>query len=110
MEIPPGFLAQILPALVRDGILSRNLGRHGGYRLARDPHAISMLEVIEAADGPSRPPTCVLRGTTCRRERPCAVHPAVAEAQAAVRTVLAGADFGGLVARGDTEAADVLPA
>lgn len=106
MEIPPGFLPQILPALVKDGILARTLGRHGGYRLARAPHAISMLEVIEAADGPHRPRACVLRGGACRRELPCVVHHAVAEAQEATRAALSRADFAGLVARVETGAAD----
>ena len=110
MEIPPGFLPQILPALVREGMLARTLGRHGGYDLARPADEISLLAVIEAAEGGPQARTCVLRGGTCRRERPCAVHPAVAEAQAAVRAVLADADFGGLVAGGQTEAVHVLTA
>ena len=108
MAIPPGFLPQILPALVRDGILARSLGRHGGYRLARPTRAIPMLKVIEAADGPARPAACVLRAGAYRRERPCAVHPAVAEAQEAMRAALSGADFAALVARHETEVADVL--
>ena len=99
MKIPPGFLPQILPDLVRHGILDRSLGRHGGYVLAREASALSLLEVIEAADGAAAPRTCVLRGGPCRGEEPCAVHPAVAEAHDAMRGVLSGATFASLLER-----------
>ena len=99
MQIPPGFLPQIMPGLVRAGILARSLGRHGGYVLARPSSAISLLEVIEAADAVPAPRSCVLRAGACQRERPCAVHPAVANAQEAVRTAFASADFGSLLER-----------
>jgi Rrf2 family protein len=99
MAIPPGFLPQILPALVRNGILGRSLGRHGGYVLARDASGVSLLEVIDAADGTPPTRTCVLRGGPCRGEEPCAVHPAVADAQEAMRVVLSGATFASLVGR-----------
>jgi Rrf2 family protein len=99
MEIPPGFLPQILPSLVRAGILRRNLGRHGGYVLARDASRLSLLEVIEAADGERPPRTCVLRGGSCRGEEPCAVHPAVVAAQEATREVLSGATFASMLER-----------
>jgi Rrf2 family protein len=108
MEIPAGFLPQILPALVRNGILARTLGRHGGYLPARSASAISLLEVIEAADAAPSPRTCVLRGGACRGEQPCAVHPAVSDAQAAVRTVLSGATFASLLHRRPLELVRVI--
>ena len=99
MEIPSGFLPQILPDLVRSGILGRTLGRHGGYVLARPAGDISLLEGMEAADGAPPPRTCVLRGGACPAAEPCAVHPAVAEAQRAARLVFGGASFAALLDR-----------
>lgn len=96
MDIPPKFLPQIMSALVKKRILLRTLGRHGGYVLARPAHEISVLEVIQAADGEDRMRSCVLRSVACLREGPCAVHPAISEAREAQERVLAAADFGAL--------------
>jgi Rrf2 family protein len=97
MRIPVGFLPQIMPGLVRADIVERRLGRHGGYRLARPAAAISLLEVIEAAEtDPDRRPTCVLRGEHCTPAAPCRVHPAVSRAADAMRSALAATDFASL--------------
>jgi Rrf2 family transcriptional regulator, cysteine metabolism repressor len=49
---PERFLLKILKPLVTADILHAIKGPHGGYRLARRPQNISVLEVIEAVDGP----------------------------------------------------------
>ena len=97
MQIPVSFLPQIMPGLVRRGILNRRLGRNGGYALARPPESISLLEVIEAgeASAPARP-ICVLRGDACTPTEPCRIHPAVSRASEAMRGVLAAANFASL--------------
>lgn len=97
MEMPSGFLPQIMPALVRDGILERRLGRHGGYRLARPASGISLLDVIDAAEGRMPMRSCVLRPGACRRDVPCVVHAAVVSGERAQRSALAIVDFGSLV-------------
>ena len=97
MEIPLRFLPQIMPALVRGGILCRRLGRHGGYLLAGSADSISLLDVIDAADGARPMRTCVLRGAACQAERPCAVHNTIVSAEAAQRGQLAAADFAALL-------------
>ena len=51
-RMPERFLLQILRNLVTHGILQSTRGVDGGYRLVRSPHDISILEVIEAIDGP----------------------------------------------------------
>ena len=97
MEIPVNFLPQIMPGLVRRGILTRRLGRNGGYMLGRPPESISLLEVIEAGEASApAPPTCVLRGDRCRPSEPCRIHPAVSRASEAMRAVLAAANFASL--------------
>jgi Rrf2 family protein len=50
--MPERFLLQILRNLVTHGILGSTRGVEGGYRLERSPSDISLLEVIEAIDGP----------------------------------------------------------
>jgi len=51
-RMPERFLLQILRNLVTHGILHSARGVDGGYRLERKPEEISLLEVIEAVDGP----------------------------------------------------------
>jgi Rrf2 family protein len=51
-RMPERFLLQILRHLVTHGILHSTRGVDGGYSLDRKPEEISLLEVIEAIDGP----------------------------------------------------------
>jgi Rrf2 family protein len=50
--MPERFLLQILRNLVAHGILSSARGVDGGYMLGRSAAEISLLEIIEAIDGP----------------------------------------------------------
>jgi Rrf2 family protein len=50
--MPERFLLQVLRGLVTHGILRSARGVDGGYMLKRSPAEISLLEVIEAVDGP----------------------------------------------------------
>ena len=50
--MPERFLLQILRNLVTHGILRSTRGVEGGYALTRPPEQISLLEVIEAIEGP----------------------------------------------------------
>lgn len=50
-EIPVQFLEQLFSTLRRAGLLASQRGVGGGYRLARAPERISVLEVVQALDG-----------------------------------------------------------
>ena len=50
--LPPRFLGAILADLRRAGIVASQRGAEGGYRLAREPDAITIADVIRALDGP----------------------------------------------------------
>jgi Rrf2 family protein len=52
MLIPASFVPQVMADLSRSGMARASLGRAGGYRLARPADQISLLEVIEAIEGP----------------------------------------------------------
>ena len=93
MGIPPRFLAQVMQDLVGAAIVEARLGRDGGYRLARDPSGLSMLEIIEAVEGERAPRRrrCVLRSADCDRDRPCDAHAVFTAAQDALLAELRGA-------------------
>jgi len=56
--IPREYLAKILGALGRAGLLNPRRGRAGGYFLARPRSKITFLNIIEAMDGPFNPTMC----------------------------------------------------
>ena len=61
-KMPERFLLQILRNLVTHGILRSTRGVDGGYALVRPADQISLLEVIEAIEGPYDSPLEVGEG------------------------------------------------
>jgi Rrf2 family protein len=53
--IPERFLLKVLKPLVSARVLQSIKGPNGGYRLAKPAQSISLLEILEAVDGPIRP-------------------------------------------------------
>jgi Rrf2 family protein len=51
-EVPVQFLEQLFAVLRRGGIISSQRGVKGGYRFAREPSTITVLEIVELLDGP----------------------------------------------------------
>lgn len=51
-DMPERFLLQVLRSLVNHGVLRSTRGVDGGYMLIRSPDEISLLDVIEAIEGP----------------------------------------------------------
>jgi Rrf2 family protein len=50
--IPLKFLENILAELRRAGIVGSQRGADGGYRIARDPDAVTVADVVRAVEGP----------------------------------------------------------
>lgn len=91
MDLPVSYTPQVLGMLAKAGLAQAKAGRDGGYRLTRPPAEISMLEVVEAAEGSTTFRRCILRGGPCHADHACAVHPAWAAATEAFRASLASA-------------------
>ncbi|HEV7584408.1 MAG TPA: Rrf2 family transcriptional regulator [Solirubrobacteraceae bacterium] len=51
-DVPVQFLEQLFAVLRRAGIISSQRGVKGGYRFARDPATVTVLEIVELLDGP----------------------------------------------------------
>jgi Rrf2 family transcriptional regulator, cysteine metabolism repressor len=51
-DVPVQFLEQLFAVLRRAGVISSQRGVRGGYRFARDPSEVSVLEIVELLDGP----------------------------------------------------------
>ena len=69
----PGFLSQAITPLAAKGWVRSEPGPTGGYRLLADPADISVLDVIEAIEGPTDTGRCVLEDKPCGAGR-CAMH------------------------------------
>ncbi|MDH7568898.1 MAG: Rrf2 family transcriptional regulator [Armatimonadota bacterium] len=73
--IPPAFLPKILARLVVAGIVETQRGVKGGVRLTRPAGEVSLLEVVEAVDGPILLNRCLRAPGECPRDTHCVVHP-----------------------------------
>ncbi len=97
MGVPRTFVSQILGDLVHAGIAVSSFGSNGGYRLARPPAEVSLLQVVEAGEGPLAPEACALRGGPCHWNAVCPLHEAWTAATDALRSVLSATSLADLV-------------
>ena len=74
LEIPANYLAKILHALARDGILTSERGRTGGFRLARAPEEIRLLDVVAGFDDLGKERQCLLGRGACTDVGGCPAH------------------------------------
>jgi Rrf2 family protein len=63
-NISERFLLKVLKPLVAAQVLISAKGPHGGYRLAKPANQITLLEIMEAVDGPIRGQSPVGNGHT----------------------------------------------
>lgn len=98
MDIPSRYAPQILASLVSAGLVDAAAGPDGGYVLSRPATDISLLEVVESAEGPIRLERCVLKGGPCDWRTVCPVHEAWSRAQRQLIDELAATSFSDLAA------------
>ncbi len=78
------YIPEVMRPLVEAGWVKSAPGPLGGYVLVANPQSITLLMLIEAAEGPTRDDRCGLRGTPCPAEEVCAMHDAWSTAREAL--------------------------
>ncbi len=73
-ELSPKYLEQLAIALRHAGLVLAERGAQGGYMLARPAAKISVLEVVQAVEGPVELVTCVGQEPECERVGNCTAH------------------------------------
>lgn len=95
-KIPITFLAKIIAQLGAAGLVRSTRGARGGVALGRAPEAITLLETVEAIDGPMLLNACVGDPDSCPVGQNCPVHEVWCQAQADLVTRLAQTTFADL--------------
>ncbi len=101
--VPTAYLAKHLQAMSRAGILEAGTGPGGGYRLARPPADISVLDVVEAVDGDDPAFHCM----EIRRRGPAAMPASEYRTMCGIHRVMVEADAVWREQLGHTSVADV---
>ncbi|BCS52990.1 Rrf2 family transcriptional regulator [Geobacter sp. SVR] len=99
VDVPQTFLAKIFQQFSKIGLVRSYRGTGGGFMLGRPPEKISLLEVVEAVEGPIIPNRCVTGKADCNRNFTCQVHPVWMKVQDQVRDILAGVTLQDLAAK-----------
>jgi Rrf2 family protein len=86
--IPPSFMAKILRSLVRARLLRSSRGVHGGFSLARPASRITLLDVVEAIEGPLSLTNCTPDPAGCPRSAGCPTTAVWLEVQQKMAEVL----------------------
>ncbi len=78
------YLPQVMRPLVAPGWVASEPGPSGGYRLTDSGRRTTLLQLIEAVEGPIVNGRCVLRGAACPPSEPCALHETWSRARSAM--------------------------
>jgi Rrf2 family iron-sulfur cluster assembly transcriptional regulator len=73
-KIPLPYLAQIFSKLRRSGLVEAVRGPSGGYKLSKNPHNITLADIVYSLEGPQNPVLCSMpenRSDDCREKEGC---------------------------------------
>jgi len=74
LNIPKEFISKILQSMTDSGIIESKKGKSGGFKLAKHPSKIKLIDIVDAIDGLDSFNSCVLGFPNCSPEKPCPVH------------------------------------
>lgn len=98
-KVPANYLAKVLQQLAAAGLITGRRGVGGGYRLAKPPEQISLLQVINAVDTVARIDKCPL-GLPNHGKNLCPLHRRIDQAAAAVIDIFGTVSLRDLISDG----------
>jgi Rrf2 family protein len=96
-DVPESFLRKIFQEFAHAGIIATSRGLRGGVRLAKPSSDITLLDIIEIAEGPIFLNNCLISGYSCERMGTCAVHLVWEKAQEQLKALLGSQTLADLV-------------
>lgn len=98
LEITTHYLPHVMAPLTRAGWVASTSGPHGGYSIAVDLHEISLLDLVEAVEGPIDNSRCLHLGPRHSMDQAaCALHHPWTKARQALITALAETNVGEII-------------
>ena len=88
VDVSPALLAKIFQQFNKHGLVKSYRGTGGGFILGRPPEKITLLEIVEAVEGPIILNRCLIDDGACDRDAFCTVHPVWREVQEKMKAVL----------------------
>jgi Rrf2 family protein len=101
-SIPREFSAKVLKELCRAGFIRSRLGPRGGYRLVKSPQELTVLEIIEALDGPLSISDCIDDPEFCGRSGACRMHQLFGRVNEQMKHILGSATLADIAGRDQT--------
>jgi Rrf2 family protein len=96
-DVPYAFARGIGSELVSAGMVESRRGVNGGFVLVRDPESVTVLEVVEAMQGPISCAVCTSDPGWCKRMGGCSVHDVWSGADEMLREYLGSKSLAGLI-------------
>jgi Rrf2 family protein len=73
-EISEKYLSHLVISLKASGLISSSRGAHGGYRLAKPPSQITLMDIVQILEGNLSLVECVKNPSICSRVSKCATR------------------------------------
>ena len=99
--VPKQYLEQLLGGLRRAGLIGSVRGVQGGYQIARPPEQITILDVIDALEGPLELSECTTDTGHCARSCQCPVRSVWQQLTDSINRELAGVTLGDMLKKPD---------
>jgi Rrf2 family protein len=102
VDTTPAYIAHVLAPLTRAGWVHSSPGPTGGHELVVDIADVSLLDLIEAVEGPTDDGTCVMSRRPCPGPQICALHHTWTRARDAMTSELAATSLRSIIPSQET--------